>query len=75
MREDEAVKLLAEVLHHVVTLGLAVDEKVKASLLMEADDALDLILEEVLVLLLGDLLIAELRARLPDLPGLLQKRR
>ena len=42
------------------------DEKVQASLLLEADDRLDLLLEEVLVLLLGDLLGVWVPVRVGD---------
>jgi hypothetical protein len=38
-----------------------VHEHVEANLLLEADDALDLLLEELLVLRLGDLALRELR--------------
>ncbi len=44
--EDIAVEALTEVLHHVVTLRLAVDEDVKAKLLLDLDVGLDLLLDE-----------------------------
>ena len=68
--EDEALELLAEVLHHVVTLGLAVHKQVEADALLEADDVLDLLLDELLVLRLGDLLLVELRTGGTNLGGL-----
>lgn len=68
--EDEAMEALTEVLNHVVTLGLTVDEDVEANALLEADDALDLLLDELVVLLLGDLLLAELGTSSADLLGL-----
>ena len=55
--EDEALELLAEVLNHVVTLGLAVDEEIEADTLLEAHDVLNLLLDELVVALLGDLLL------------------
>lgn len=69
--EDEAVKALAEVLHHVVALRLAVDEDIEADPLLELDDALDLLLDELVVLLLSDLLLSELSTGSTDLLGLL----
>ncbi|GFZ50689.1 LOW QUALITY PROTEIN: hypothetical protein JCM24511_08447 [Saitozyma sp. JCM 24511] len=68
--EDEAVELLAKVLDHVVTLGLAVDEEVEADLLLELARVPDLGLHGLLVLLLGDLTLAELGAGETDLLGL-----
>jgi hypothetical protein len=73
--EDEAGEELAEVLDHVVALRLAVDEQVEANLLLEPYDALDLLLQEVLVLGLGDLTLGELGAGLTDLLGLLRMNR
>lgn len=66
--------MLAEVLHHVVTLGLAVNEKVETNTLLEANDALDLLLEEVFVLLLSDLTLGELSTSSTDLLSLLWTR-
>ena len=68
--EDEAVELLTEVLNHVVTLGLTVDEKVETDLLLELDGVVDLLLHRLFVLLLGDLTLAELGTGDTDLPGL-----
>lgn len=47
------------------------DEKVETNALLEADDALDLLLEEIFVLLLSDLTLGELRTSSTDLLGLL----
>jgi hypothetical protein len=69
--EDKATEKLAEVLDHVVTLGLAVDEEVEADLLLETNNALDLLLQEVLVLGLAKLALGELGTCLTDLLGLL----
>lgn len=71
--EDEALQAFTEVLHHVVTLGLAVNEDVEANLLLESDDVLDLLLDELVVLLLGNLLLVELGTGGTDLLGLLNK--
>jgi len=61
---------LTEVLDHVVTLGLAVDEDVKVELLLDIDDHLDLTLDELVVLLSSDLTLGELVALLSDFAGL-----
>ena len=58
--EDVTVKALTEVLHHVVTLGLTVDVDVKVELVLDGNDILDLLLNELLVLLRGDLALGEL---------------
>jgi hypothetical protein len=73
LSENEAVEELTKVLDHIIALGLAVDEKVKARFFLEADDTLDLLLQEVLVLLLGDLALAKLGTRLTDLFCLLPR--
>ena len=72
MGEDEAVKALTEVLDHVVTLGFTVDEQIETNLLLEADDALDLLLDEVVVLSLSNLALGELSTSSTDLLGLLK---
>ena len=71
LSEDEAVEALTEVLNHVVTLGFTVDEKIETSLLLEADNALNLLLDEVVVLSLSDLPLGELSTSITDLLGLL----
>lgn len=68
--EDKAVEELTEVLDHVVTLGFTVDEEVEANLLLEADNGLNLLLDELVVLLLGELALAELGTSLTNLLGL-----
>ena len=73
LSEDETVELFTEVLNHVVTFGLPVDEKVEANFLLEADDSLNLLLDEVVVLLLGDLTLAQLGTSLTDLFRLLRR--
>jgi hypothetical protein len=73
--EYKAVEKFSEVLDHVVALRLAVDEEVEANLLLEADDTLDLLLEEVFVLSLGDLALGELGASLANLLCLLWNER
>jgi len=50
-----------------------VDEKIKANLLLEADDAFNLLLDELLVLGFGDFALAELGTSLTDLLGLLKE--
>lgn len=49
------------------------DEEVKTDALLEADDTLDLLLEEVLILLLRDLALGELGTSRPDFLGLLKR--
>jgi hypothetical protein len=71
LSEDKPVEEFTKVLDHVVALGLAVDEEIKTNLLLEADNVLDLLLEEVLVLSLGDLTLGELGTSLTDLLSLL----
>ena len=71
--KDKAVEVFTEVLHHVVTLRFAMDEEVKTDALLEADDTLDLLLEEVLILLLRDLTLGELGTSRPDFLGLLKR--
>ena len=61
---------LSEVLDHVVPLGLSVDEEVESDLLLESDNTLNLLLDERVVLLDGDLLLAELGSCESDLLGL-----
>src|SRR3954452_10990809 len=67
LREDVAVHLLGEVLDHVVSLGLAMDENVEADTLLKADHPLDLGAHPAEILGLVDLALAKLGARLADL--------
>jgi len=68
--EDVTSEALTEVLHHVVTLGLTVDEDIEVKLLLDLDDITDLTLNELLVLLGGDLTLGELVTLDTDLLGL-----
>ena len=68
--ENVTSEALTEVLHHVVTLGLTVDEDIEIELLLDLDDLLDLLLDELLVLLRGDLTLGELVTLDADLLGL-----
>ena len=72
--EDEAVEAFTEVLYHVVTFRLAVDENVETNLLLERDNVLDFLLDEFVVLLLSDLLLVKLSTGGTNLLGLLQDR-
>lgn len=72
LSEDETIEAFTEVLNHVVTLRLSVDQEVKTNLLLEVNDGLNLLLDELLVLLLRDLLLSELGTSLTDLLSLLQ---
>lgn len=68
--EDVAVQALTEVLDHVVTLRLTVDVDVQVKLVLDGNDIVDLLLDELLVLLGGDLALGELVALDTDLLGL-----
>lgn len=68
--ENVTSEALTEVLHHVVTLGLTVDEDIEIELLLDLDDQLDLLLDELLVLLRSDLTLGELVTLNADLLGL-----
>lgn len=68
--EDVTSEALTEVLHHVVTLGLTVDEDIEVKLLLDLDDIGDLLLDELLVLSRGDLTLGELVALDTDILGL-----
>lgn len=68
--EGIAVKTLAKVLNHVVTLWLTVDIDVEVKLILNLDNILDLLLDELLVLLSGDLTLGELVSEDTDLLGL-----
>ena len=68
--EGIAVKALTEVLNHIVTLGLTVDVDVKVKLILDLDGLLNLLLDEPLVLLSGDLTLGELVTLDTDLLGL-----
>lgn len=68
--ENVTSESLTEVLHHVVTLGLTVNEDIEIELLLDLDDLLDLLLDELLVLLRGDLTLGELVTLDADLLGL-----
>lgn len=73
MGEDKAVELFTEVLNHVVTFGFTVDKEVEANALLEAHNGLNLLLDELFVLLSGELALAELSTSLTDFLGLLFK--
>ena len=72
-RGREAVEQLGEVLHHVVTLGLAVDEHVESQLLLEGDDRGDLLAHASLVVRVGQFAAGVGGAGLADLGGLRER--
>ena len=72
-RGREAVEQLGEVLNHVVTLGLAVDEDVQAQLLLESDDRGDLLAHASLVVRVGQFAAGVGGAGLTDLGGLRER--
>jgi len=57
-------------LDHVVPLRFTVDEEIKADLLLEGNDELNLLLDEGLVLVLGDFTFAQLGTSGTNLLGL-----
>ena len=67
---DEAVHELGEVLHHVVALGLAVDEHIDAERLLQLDGALDLLAHRRGVRGLVDVAVSVRRTGFADLRGL-----
>ena len=69
--EGEALELLAEVLDHVVTLGLTVDKEVEANFLLESDNKLNLLLDEILVLGFSEFASAKASTSRTNLLGLL----
>ena len=68
--EDVTSQALTEVLDHVVTLGLTVDQDIEAKVLLDLDNVADLLLDELLVLLGSDLTLGELVTLDTDLLGL-----
>ena len=86
LSEDETGELLSEILNHVVSLRLAMYEKIKTGFFLELNTMLDLRLHRLLIpaqvseipfencwrrsLLLGDFSLAELGSRLSDFLGL-----
>ncbi|QBM86523.1 hypothetical protein METSCH_A11680 [Metschnikowia aff. pulcherrima] len=71
--EHVTVQLLTKVLHHVVSLWLTVHQDVQANFLLESDHSLDLLLDELLVLLLGDRALGELVSVDSDILGLRER--
>jgi hypothetical protein len=71
--ENVTGKTLTEVLNHVVTLGLAMNQNVKAELLLDLDNFGNLLLNELLVLLSSDLALGELVSLDTDLLGLRER--
>jgi len=68
--EGITIKTLTKVLNHVVTLWLTVDVDVEVKLILNLDNILDLLLDELLVLISGDLTLGELVSEDTDLLGL-----
>ena len=66
LREDEAGKLLAKILHHVVAFELAMHEDVEADRFLPADRALGLVLQERPVTDVAQLALAVRRAGFSD---------
>lgn len=68
--EDITSQTLTEVLDHVVTLWLTMDEDIQVEFLLDLDNVLDLLLDELLVLLSSNLTLGELVSLNTDLRGL-----
>ncbi|CAH0014573.1 unnamed protein product [Clonostachys rhizophaga] len=68
--EGIAVQALTEELNHVVTLGLTVDKDIKVKLFLDLDVLLNLLLDELVVLSLGDFALGEAVTLETDLLGL-----
>ena len=68
--ENVTVQPLTEVLNHVITLGLSVNQDIEAKGLLLPDDELNLLLNELLVLFSSDLFLGEFLAGKTDLLGL-----
>ncbi|KAI6768810.1 hypothetical protein HG531_010999 [Fusarium graminearum] len=68
--ESVTLESLTEELNHVVTLRLTVDKDIEVKLLLDFDVLLDLLLNEAVVLLNGDLTLGELVSLDSDLLGL-----
>ena len=66
----ETVEVLSEVLNHVVTLSLTVNQNVQAQLLLQRDDRGDLVTQEAVQLLSGNLARTSLRTVAANLSGL-----
>jgi hypothetical protein len=56
--KDKAVQLLSKVLNHVVSLRFTMNQDVKANLLLESNNHLNLFLDEIFVLLRSKLSLA-----------------
>ena len=69
--KDKALELLSEVLNHVIALRLSMYQEIQTYLLLEANDGFDLFLDEIFVLRLGELALAELSTSLTDFFSLL----
>src|SRR6266702_44533 len=70
LREDETVQLFAKVLDHIIAFRLAVNKKIKADSFLEADDALDLLFEEILIFGLRNFTFGKLGAGIANFFGL-----
>ena len=66
----EAVEVLGEVLNHVVTLSLTVNQHVQAQLLLQLDDRGNLVTQEAVQLLGGNLARTSLRTAAANLSSL-----
>jgi hypothetical protein len=71
LSKDETLELLAEVLHHVVSLRFSVDQKIQRNLLLETDYNFNLLLDELFIFYLCKLAFAQFGTGLTNLLGLL----
>ena len=72
LSEYESMQLLAEVLDHVIPLRFTVNEEIESNALLEAYDSLDFLLDEFLILRLGDFPFPKLGTSIADLFCLLK---
>jgi hypothetical protein len=72
LSEYESMQLLAEVLDHVIPLWFTVNEEIESNALLEAYDNLYFLLDEFLILRLGDFPLPKLSTSTADLFCLLE---
>jgi hypothetical protein len=71
LSEYKAIKLLAEVLNHVITLGFTVNEEIDSNLLLESNNSFDLLFDEFFILGFSDFTFTKLGTSLANFFGLL----
>ena len=69
----ETIEILSEVLNHVVTLSLTVNQHVQVQILLQCDDRSNLVTQEAVQLLSGNLARTNLRTVAANLSGLRER--